>query len=294
MRGIAYKSKETGNLYSSLARRRLQKFFSHKLAMVGLGIVLFFVFGAIFAPILSPFDPMQVAPAIRFQPPSSEHLLGTDGVGRDLLTRLLYGGRLSILIGLVGAGCATFIGSVLGSLAGYFGGIIERIIMYIMEIVSSFPYMILVIVMMAVSGQGMQNLIFVFAITGWTGSMRIVRGKVLSLREETFVESCRANGIGNASIMFRHLLPNTLGPIIVDFTCGTGLYVLAEAAISFLGLGLDPSIPTWGNIINAARTLDIIQNHANIWLAPGIVICLFTLGINFFGDGLRDVFDSSE
>ena len=292
--GAGKKEERLDASHSSLTRRSVQKFFSRKLSMLGLCIVLFFILAAIFAPVISIYDPMQIDPTLKFAPPSSEHLLGTDGVGRDLLTRLFYGGRISILIGIMGAACATTIGSALGCVAGYFGGPVNRIILYVNEIVSSFPYMILVIIMMAFSKGGLQSLIFIFAVTGWTGSMRIVRGKILSLREETFVESCRANGIGNLSIMFRHLIPNTFGPIIVDFTLGTGLYVLAEAAISFLGIGLDPSIPTWGNMINAARTLNIIQNYPNVWLAPGIVISLFTLGINFFGDGLRDALDSKD
>jgi len=279
---------------SSLAKRNLQKFLSNKLALAGMAIVLLFVLGALLAPVLSSHNPSFVNPAIRFQPPSAEHWLGTDSIGRDVLTRLLYGGGISIFVGLAGALGASLIGVILGSVAGYFGGKMDSAILYVSEIFMTFPTILLVIIMVGFSGRGLMNLILIFAITGWTGSMRMVRGKVLSLREEAFVESCRANGIKSPSIMFRHLLPNTLGPVIVDITLLTGGYVLQESALSFLGLGLDPSIPTWGNMINAAKTLQIIQNHPNLWLAPGIVICLFVLGVNFFGDGLRDVFDPTQ
>jgi len=225
---------------------------------------------------------------------SAKHWLGTDSLGRDILTRLLYGGRVSLFVGIVSAFGASMIGITLGSLAGYFGGKVDSLILYISEIFMAFPSIMLVIILVGYTGRGLSNLIVIFAITGWTGGMRIVRGKIFSLREEAFVESCKANGIKSSSIMFRHLLPNTLGPVIVDFTLLTGGYVLQEAALSFLGLGVDPSIPTWGNMINAARSLQIIQNHVNLWLAPGITICLFTLAINFFGDGLRDVFDPTQ
>ena len=158
----------------------------------------------------------------------------------------------------------------------------------------SFPSMILVLVLVGFLGQGIMNLIIIFSLTGWTSSLRIIRGRILSLREELFVESCRASGIGRLSIMFNHLLPNALGPVIVAITLSTGGYVLAEAGLSFLGLGVASDVPTWGNIINAAKNLRTMQNHPALWIAPGVAISLFSLGVNFFGDGLRDVFDPEE
>lgn len=279
---------------SSLTKRNVQKFLSNRLALTGMAIVLLFILGAVAAPLLLKYDPSYVDTSIRYLPPSGEHWLGTDSLGRDVMTRILYGGRVSILIGIASALSASFIGVTLGCIAGYFGRKLDAAILYISEIFMTFPSILLVMILVGFAGHGLLNLIIIFALTGWTGSMRIVRGKILSLREEAFVESCRANGLSKASIMFRHLLPNTLGPVIVEITLATGGYVLAEAGLSFLGLGVDTSIPTWGNMINAARSLQIIQNYPNLWLAPGIVICLFALGINFFGDGLRDIFDPTQ
>ena len=279
---------------SSLAQRNWQKFMSNKLALVGLTIVIVFVSGSILAPLISAYDPSYIDPTIRYLPPSTEHWLGTDSLGRDVMTRLLYGGGMSIFVGVTSAICASAIGVVLGCIAGYLGGKKDSAILYVSEIFMAFPQILIVIIMVGFTGRGILNLILIFSFTGWMGCMRIVRGKVLSLKEESFVESCRANGIGSMSIMFRHLLPNTFGPIIVNVTLGTAIYILQEAALSFLGIGLDPSIPTWGNMINAARSLEIIQNYPNLWLAPGFAICLLVLGINFFGDGLRDVFDPKQ
>jgi len=229
-----------------------------------------------------------------YAPPSSYHLLGTDAIGRDLFSRLLYGGRISILVGLGGALGASMIGIVLGSLCGYYGGKIDAVILYISEIVSSFPQIMLILIFVGFSGRGLQNLIIVFSITGWIQVFRIVRGKITSLREETFVEACKTSGIGGTSIMFRHLLPNSLGPVIVSITLQVANYVLSEAGMSYLGLGVDPSLPSWGNIINSARSLVIVQQYPILWISPGITISLFVLAVNFLGDGLRDVFDSQQ
>ena len=279
---------------SSLAKRNFHKFFSNRLALTGLSIIMIFILGAIFAPLLSKYDPSYVDMSIRYLPPSAEHWIGTDGIGRDVMTRILYGGRISILVGVVSALGASFIGVILGCIAGYFGRKIDNAILYISEVFMTFPSILLVMIIVGFVGHGLMNLIIIFSLTGWAGTMRIVRGNILSLREEAFVESCRANSISKKSIMFKHMLPNTLGPVIVTTTLATGGFVLQEAALSFLGLGIDTSIATWGNMINSAKSLDVIQNYPNLWISPGIVICLFALGINFFGDGLRDVFDPKQ
>jgi len=211
-----------------------------------------------------------------------------------VFTRLLYGGRVSILIGVVSAVGASLIGVILGCISGYFGRKVDSVILFVSETFMIFPDILLIMILVGFAGRGLLNLILIFSITGWTRAQRIVRGKFLSLREEPFVESCRANGISKLSIMFKHLLPNTLGPVIVNITLLTAGYVLAEAGLSFIGLGVEPTIPTWGNIINAAKSLLVMQNHPLLWIAPGIAISLFVLGINFFGDGLRDVFDPTQ
>lgn len=278
---------------SSLSRRNLDKFLSNKLAVSGLIITLVFLIAIIFVPLFTKYDPSFVDMSKRFLPASSEHILGTDSLGRDLFTRLLYGGRISIFVGVISSVGTTLIGVIFGCLSGYFGGKADSTIVYISEIFMAFPSIILVIIAIGFFGRGLSNIIIIFIITGWTGILRIIRSRILSLREEPFVECCRANGISGMSIMFKHMLPNTLGPVIVNITLSVAGYVLSEAGLSFLGLGVPATIPTWGNIINAARSFAVFQNHPVIWIAPGIAISLFVLGINFLGDGLRDVFDTA-
>ena len=286
--------KKNNFIKSSLAKRNIQKFLNNKLAVFGLCLVVLLILISIFAPLLTRYDVATSDTSMRLQAPSSEHLLGTDNIGRDLFTRVLYGGRVSIFISLVSAIGASFIGIVFGCISGYLGGKVDAVMLYISEIFMSFPQIILVLIMVGFAGRGLINLIIIFSITGWTYTHRIVRSRILSLKEESFVDSCRANGIGGVSIMFRHLLPNTLGPVIVCVTIQTAGYVLAEAGLSFIGLGVEANIPTWGTIINAARSISIIQNNPILWIAPGIAISLFVLGINFFGDGLRDVYDPEQ
>ncbi len=279
---------------SSLASRNRQKFLSNRLAMVGLILLVVVVVLSLAAPLFTRHDPSFIDTTIRYESSSSEHMLGTDSVGRDLWARLLYGGRYSIMIGLLSAAGASLIAVVLGCVSGYYGGKIDAVIVYISEIFYSFPQLLLVLILVGFAGRGWVNLIIIFSLTGWIFGFRVVRSKILSLREETFVEACKANGIGGLSIMFRHMLPNTLGPVIVNATLSTAGFVLAEAALSFIGLGVEADIPTWGNIINAAKSILVMQNYPWLWIAPGVAISLFVLGINFFGDGLRDVYDPGQ
>ena len=278
---------------SSLLKRDLQKFMDNKMAIIGLVIILILLILIVFAPFFTSHDPNLVDPSIRNQPPSSGHLLGTDRIGRDLWARLLYGGRMSLFVALSGIVSAHLIGVTLGCMSGYFGGKLDGIIVFISEIFMAFPSGILIFILVGFLGQGVGNLIFVFAITNWTGILRIVRGRILSLKEEAFVEHCKICGVSSFAIMFGHLLPNTLGPVIVSMTLGTGGLVLAEAGLSFIGLGVPGGIATWGNMINAANSLQAIQEQPVLWVSPAIMISLFVLGINFLGDGLRDVFDTT-
>jgi len=279
---------------SSLALRHWGKLRRNKLAMVGFAIIAIMTLCALLAPFLTPYNPNAVNLADRVQPPSAEHPLGTDKLGRDVLARLLFGARISILIGLSGALGGALIGTVLGCLSGYFGGWFDKIMLRVSEIFMTFPQIMLVLILVVFMGQGLFNLIFIFAVTGWSGTYRLVRGRFFALREESYVEACRAFGIGNASIMFRHILPNTLSPVIVTVTLATAGFILAESGLSFLGLGVPSGIPTWGNIINAAKAIDVIQNNPWLWIPPGAAISLFVLGVNFFGDGLRDVLDPNQ
>ena len=278
----------------SLAKRNIRKFMSNKLALLGGIILIIMVISTVLAPLLTKYDPTIIDPSMRSLPPSSEHIFGTDRVGRDLFTRILYGGRVSIFISIVSATGAALIGIFVGCVSGYYGGWTDKILLYISELFMSFPQILVVLICVGFLGQGLQNLILIFIFTGWGATHRIVRGRIMSLKEEPFVESCRANGIGGMYIMFRQLLPNTLGPIIVSITISTAGYILAEAGLSFLGLGVPSEVPTWGNIINAAKRLDIIQTEPLLWILPGVAISLFVMAVNFFGDGLRDALDPAQ
>lgn len=274
--------------------RQWKKFKRNKMAVIALIVLGILIFASAFAPLLTSYDPEAISLTERTLAPSKTHLLGTDKVGRDVFTRLLYGGRISILIGLTGALGGAIIGAALGCLGGYFGGLLDRFLLRLSELFTTFPQTILVLILVAFMGQGVWNLFIVFWCTGWMGTYRMTRAKILSLREETYVLACQAFGISNRSIMFRHILPNAAGPVIVNITLSTAGYVLQESALSFLGLGVPSSTPTWGNIFNTAKALDVVQAYPWLWLAPGIAISLFVLSVNIIGDGLRDALDPNQ
>lgn len=274
--------------------RQWKKFKRNKMAVIALIVLGILIFASAFAPLLTSYDPEAISLTERTLAPSKTHLLGTDKVGRDVFTRLLYGGRISILIGLTGALGGAIIGAALGCLGGYFGGLLDRFLLRLSELFTTFPQTILVLILVAFMGQGVWNLFIVFWCTGWMGTYRMTRAKILSLREETYVLACQAFGISNRSIMFRHILPNAAGPVIVNITLSTAGYVLQESALSFLGLGVPSSTPPWGNIFNAAKALDVVQAYPWLWLAPGIAISLFVLSVNIIGDGLRDALDPNQ
>lgn len=278
---------------SSLAKRSFQRFLENKVASIGAVILFLIIFVCICVPLITSKDPNFIDVANTRKPFSSENWLGTDLLGRDIFARLLYGGRMSIMIGVGSAVGATLLGTALGCIAGYYGKKVDKVLVYVCELFMCFPQYLLILLCVGLLGQSTGNLLIIFIGTGWAGIMRIVRGRIQSLKEEPFVESCRANGIRSTSIMFHHLLPNTRGPVIVNMTLQVSGYILAEAGLSFLGMGVPSTVVTWGNIINAAKRLDLIQNTPALWLAPGIAICLLILSINFFGDGLRDALDHS-
>ena len=201
---------------------------------------------------------------------------------------------MSISIGVISAVGATILGTILGCIAGFYGGMVDKVLVGVQEIFSIFPQILLIMLCSSFVGKSVEAMIVIFIITSWSGIMRVVRSRILSLKEEPFVESCRVNGISSRSIMFHHMLPNTLGPVIVNATLMVAGFMLTEAGLSYLGMGVPETTPTWGNIINAAKRLDIIQNEPMLWIAPGLAICLFVLSINFLGDGLRDALDPSS
>jgi peptide/nickel transport system permease protein len=260
-------------------------------AVIGLAIISIMILSAIFAVQISGVAPEYIDPVNGRLGPGWHHLMGTDQLGRDMLSRILSGGRQSIYIGVLASFLANLIGTVLGAIAGYLGGKIDAVVMRISELVMTFPQLILVLIFVSLLGQGINNVIIVFALTGWMTTFRLVRGEFFSLREEAFVEADRAFGFSKPRIIFRHLLPNTMSPIVVAFTINIAIFIIAEAGLSFLGLGVPVTTPTWGNLLTAAQNPVVIDEYWWLWVFPALAIAMFVLGVNFVGDGLRDVLD---
>ncbi len=282
------------------ARRRLvrnrtmRKMLSNKLSVVGLCVFLIILLSTIFAPLISPYEPGKINLKETLQPPSWTHPFGTDKLGRDVFSRVLYGGRVSILVGLGSALGAAAVGVALGSYCGYRGGWLDKLVMRVSEVFMAFPQIILVLLLVSLTGQSLGNLLLIFILTGWGSIYRMARAKMLSLREEEYVQALHAFGVSNFKICYKHMLPNAVGPIAVNITLSTAMFILQETALSFLGLGVPVQIATWGNIINVANDLTVLQNYWWIWLPVGCVISLFVLGVNFMGDGLRDSTDPTQ
>ncbi len=266
--------------------RRLRR---NRAAVAGAGIVLVFVLLAVLAPALVPFNPIQGDLNDRLQSPSATHWLGTDELGRDLLSRILYGARVSLQIQIVAVVLALIVGVLLGSLSGYLGGYVDSIIMRCMDILLAFPGIFLALGIIAALGPGLVNLMFAAGISSIPQFARIVRASILSLKEREFVEAALALGSGSNRIMFRHLLPNCLAPIIVQSTLRMATVLLTASGLSFLGLGVQPPTPEWGAMLSNARSYLIVAPH--VATIPGLAIMVVVVGFNLFGDGLRDTLD---
>jgi peptide/nickel transport system permease protein len=267
------------------------RFRRHRLALIGTVILSILTFLAVAAPIISPFDPNRTDISQYRKGPSREHPLGSDASGRDVLSRLLYAGRVSLSVGLVAVSIYAFIGIVLGAIAGFYGGKVDSVIMRAADVVLAFPSLIIIITIVSVLGPSIWNIMWVIGLLGWPPIARIVRAQFLSLREQEFVIASRASGASSGRMIFRHMLPNALAPVIVAATFGMANVILLEAGLSFLGLGVQPPTATWGNMLTEAQSLPVLQSMPWLWLPPGLMIALAVLSINFIGDGLRDAFD---
>ena len=285
---------EAGELSSNSGSRALKKLLNNRLALVGLILFSIIIFTAVFAPLFTSADPMKINLRNLSQPPSADHWFGTDKTGRDVFARVLYGGRVSILVGLGSGIIAAIIGVLVGAYTGYKGGWLDVIALRVSELFRSVPQIILVLLLVSISGQSLINLMIIFVLTGWGGMYRMARARMLSLREEEYVQALQSFGLSTATICYKHILPNALGPIMVNITLSTAAFILAEAGLSFLGLGVPASIPTWGNILNVAQEIQVLQNFWWMWLPVGATISLFVLSVNFIGDGLRDATDPSQ
>ena len=279
---------------SSLLKKNIRKFLRNKLAVFGLLVIVVMTVACVAAMIMG-IDYSTPNPTIMKSAPDAAHLFGIDTIGRDLLARVLYGGCYSIFIGVFCAVLSSVLGAVLGAIAGYFGGKTDMVIVRISEIFQAFPQLVLVMMLVAILKQrSMGNMLFVFVITGWMTTFRMVRNEFMSLKGETYVKVCEAFGMSKMNVMFKQILPNVMTPIIVSTTTNVAYFILQEASLSFIGLGVADSTPTWGNILNAAKSIQVVQDVWWLWVFPGLAISLFVLAINFFGDGLRDVLDAKQ
>ncbi len=267
----------------------LRVFLANPLAISGITLVGTLCIIALLAPWISPYDPQAIDTWHILEPPSAQHWLGTDTLGRDCLSRLIYGSRISLLVGFVAVGIATFIGAFLGGIAGYYGGKVDWVIMRLVDIMLCFPTIFLIMAVIAFLEPSIWNIMAVIGLTGWMGVARLVRAEFLSLRKRDFVLAARISGASDLRIAFSHILPNAIAPVLVSATLGVGGAILTESALSFLGIGVQPPTPSWGNMLTAGKdNLEIAW-----WLSvyPGLAILVTVLGYNLLGEGLRDALD---
>lgn len=275
----------------TLTKIFLRKFMKNKLAVVGAIFMIMIILASVLAPFITPYSFEEQNLLKKLQAPGSEFWLGSDRYGRDILTRLLYGGRISLLVAFGSVVGAVFIGITIGAIAGYFGGIIDAILMRFVDIVISIPSIFLLITIVTIFRPSWIILIFVFALTSWTGTARLVRGEFLTLRSREFVLASRTMGTRPSKIIFSHILPNAMGPIFVAATLLVGTVILVEASLSYLGLGISPPTATWGNMLQDAQNYTVMLTAPWYPFFPGLMILLTVLSVNFVGDGLRDALD---
>lgn len=273
------------------------KFRRNKLSLIGLFIFFLIILSVTLGPILSPYERDFMNYRLANKPPTSLNWLGTDSLGRDYLTRLLHGGRISIQVGFLATSISVFIGVIVGGIAGFYSGKIDSFLMRVTEIFSSFPFLPFAITLSAIFGGRVSPALRIYIIMsiigvlGWTGLARMIRAQILSLREQEFMLAAKAIGISNKKQIFRHLIPNTFAYIIVNATLSIAGAILTESGLSFLGLGVVEPVPTWGNMIQAAQNPYILTYRPWLWLPPGLAIFLTVMSINLVGDGLRDAID---
>lgn len=271
-----------------------KKFFQNKMAVLGLIVIILFVILSVFAPLFTKLDPNQTDLLNIRGCPNAEHILGTDDLGRDIFTRLLYGGRISIAVGVISMALQLAIGVTIGTLAGYFGGILDKIVMRIVDVIMCFPFFVIAIALASVLGGSMTNLVLIIGMLMWPGIARIVRSQVLVIKENEFIMGARALGLNWLEIIFSHVLPNIVSSVLVASTLSVASGILMEATLSFLGLGVNPPDPSWGNMLVAAQSMSVLKNQWWMWIPAGTAVVLMVLAVNFFGDGLRDALDAKS
>jgi peptide/nickel transport system permease protein len=272
-----------------LKREFWPRFRRNRLALSGLILVLSLFFISLLAPWLAPYDPNFIDIKAILMPPSNLHPMGTDSLGRDVLSRIIYGSQISLKVGFVAVGLATIIGVLLGAVAGYYGGWVDNLLMRLVDLMLCFPTFFLILAVIAVLEPSIWNIMIIIGLTSWMGVARLVRAEFLTLREREFVQAARALGAKDGRIIFRHLLPNALAPVMVSATLGVAGAILTESALSFLGLGVQPPTPSWGNILTAGK--DNIEIAWWLSVFPGLAILFTVMGYNLLGEGIREAID---
>ncbi|KXK49337.1 MAG: binding-protein-dependent transport system inner membrane component [Chloroflexi bacterium OLB13] len=271
--------------------RALRRFMRHRLAILAVIVLAVIAATSILAPVFAPYPYDKIDLAATAQPPSVAHLFGTDRVGRDILTRTLYGGQVSLLVGMGATAIATLIGTVIGALSGYYRGWVDTVLMRITDTVMTFPSIVIMLTLAALLPRSVWNIVLIIGLLSWPGVARLVRAQFMSLRESEFVMAARCLGVPDRRIIVVHIFPNVLAPMIALITFSVGGAILTEAGLSFLGLGVAPPTPSWGNMLEAARNLDILKNLTWTWFPPAAMTVLTVLCVNFVGDGIRDAID---
>ncbi len=274
---------------ATMAQETWRRFKANKLALTGAVVVAALFVVSFLAPLISPHDPNEFHLKRVLEGPSWEHPLGTDELGRDVMARMIYGARISLKVGFVAVGIATLIGVVLGSLAGYYGGWVDSVIMRLVDIMLCFPAFFLILAVIALLEPSIWNIMIVIGLTSWMGVARLIRAEILSLKGRDFVAAVRALGAADHRIIFRHLLPNAMSPVLVSATLGVAGAILTESALSFLGIGVQPPTPSWGNILTAGK--DNIEVAWWLSVFPGLAILVTVLAYNLLGEGLREALD---
>lgn len=289
---VSPKQRQHSRIQSVLASRKIREFTDNTLNLIGLVIVLAIVLSAVMAPVITSEDPEKGSLLERLEPPSAEHPLGTDQLGRDVLTRLLYGARISLSIAVSVVAITLVIGTAVGVVAGYSGGIVDESLMRLVDILLAFPGILLALVIAGILGPSLTNIMIALAVVGWTQYARIVRGSVLSLKEQEFIKASQLMGVSRVKIILRHVIPNVISPVIVLATMDMAHVILGTAGLSFLGLGAQPPTPEWGTMLSEGR--NFMQTAWWVVNFPGLAIMLAVLGFNLLGDGLRDVLDPRD
>ena len=280
------KIKENESYLQAVVRR----FRYHKAGFACFWIVAVIVLVSLIGPLFLPYGPNEITPAFSAAP-SADHWLGTDQIGRDVLSRLLYGTKISLLVGILSTIIATGVGAVLGLLAGYFGGIVDGVVMRFTDMVMSFPYILLILVAATIFKPGMWNIILILGFLDWPGMARLVRGNVMTIRNADYVHASQIAGMSKRYILFSDILPNVMAPILVFGTSVIAISILDESALSFLGMGVQPPAASLGNMLNGAQSLTVLTSKLWLWMPPGLMIVVLVICFNFIGDALRDAID---